>query len=276
MHEGDKMRNMDISFWKMHGAGNDFVLLDDRALQFPDPPGACVRWLTNRRRGVGADGVILIQPSSQADFRMRFYNSDGGEADMCGNGARCVARLAYELGLAGVDMTIQTAAGIIRAEYLSPLVRLYMTPPRGERLDLSIVWKNKKYAVHTVDTGVPHAVLFVDDVTTLDVSAFGAFVRHHPLFSPAGVNVNFVQKMGPETLRIRTFERGVEGETMACGTGITAAAWVGHRLRLLRLPAKVITVGNDVLAVQDNPLTLTGPAEHVFRGTFDYRMENEA
>lgn len=265
--------HISIPFWKMHGAGNDFILVDDRNGIFPATGTAeCIRRMCHRRRGIGADGLVLIQPAANADFRMRFYNSDGGEADMCGNASRCVARLAYEENMAGVHMAFETGAGLMKAECILPLVRLRMLKPIDERIGLSILWNNKKMPVHFVNTGVPHAVIFVEDIRSLDVPKFGAFVRHHPLFAPDGANVNFVQRMSPDTIHIRTFERGVEAETLACGTGITAAAYIGKLLGSLRFPAKIITIGNDVLTVDENPFTLTGPAEHVFRGVYDYRQ----
>ena len=262
---------MKISFWKMHGAGNDFILVDDRTLAFPVRDAAFIAQICDRRRGIGSDGLLLIQPSSSADFRMRFFNPDGAEADLCGNGARCIARLAHEIGSVPADMRIETAAGPVRAEILSSGVRLHLPPPRDWRLNLSMAWKDRNLPVHFVNSGVPHAVVVVDNLPAVDVPALGFFIRRHALFAPAGTNADFIQPTGPASLSIRTYERGVEAETLACGTGIVAAALVAEKLGLVHFPVHVKTAGGDTLEVATSPLTLTGPAEHSFRGTIDYR-----
>lgn len=261
---------MQLSFWKMHGAGNDFILVDDRNLGFPSADTPFIARLCDRRRGIGSDGLLLIQPSSSADFRMRFFNPDGAEADMCGNGARCIARLAREMDAAPVDMRIETAAGLVRAEILDTLVRLHLPPPKNWRLNLSIAWKTRELPLHFVNSGVPHAVVVVADIAAVDVPAQGSFIRHHALFAPAGTNADFIQVTGPDSLAIRTYERGVEAETLACGTGIAAAALVAEKLGWVRSPVRVTTAGGDSLEVSVFPLTLTGPAEHSFRGQIDY------
>ena len=259
---------MGVSFWKMQGAGNDFILVDDRAGGFPvDDTGFCAR-LCDRQRGIGSDGLLLIQSSSAANFRMRFFNPDGSEADFCGNGARCIARLAYEIAAAPADMRIETRAGLVRAEVLAaPLVRLHLPPAKDWRMDLTVEWQNRPLPIHFVNTGVPHAVAVVDDLAAVDVPALGAFIRRHPLFAPAGTNADFIQIRGPDSLAIRTYERGVEGETLACGTGILAAALVAEKLSLVRAPVRVRAAGGDELEVGLAPLTLTGPADQSSRGT---------
>lgn len=262
---------MVIPFWKMHGAGNDFILMDDRSLRFPAADAAFLTRLCDRRRGIGSDGLLLIQPSASADFRMRFFNPDGSEADLCGNGARCIARLAHEIGAAPADMRIETAAGPVRAEILPPLVRLHLPPPKNWRLDLSIIWKNKAVPLHFVNSGVPHAVCVVEDLAAVDVPALGSFIRRHALFTPAGTNADFIQATGPCSLSIRTYERGVEAETLACGTGIVAAAAMAEKLGLVQSPVRIQTAGGDTLEASISPFTLTGPAEHSFRGEIAYR-----
>ena len=257
---------MSIPFWKMHGAGNDFILVDDRARRFPAADSAFIARLCDRHRGIGSEGLLLIQPSASADFRMRFFNPDGSPADMCGNGARCIARLAHEIGAAPADMRIETDAGIVQAEVRLPLVRLHLPPPRDWRLNLSIAWDNRALPLHFVNSGVPHAVAFVEDLRAVDVPALGAFIRRHDLFAPAGTNADFVQVTGPSSLAIRTYERGVEAETPACGTGITAAALVAQRLGLVRSPVRVASAGGDTLEVDSTLPALTGPAEYVFHG----------
>jgi diaminopimelate epimerase len=202
---------------------------------------------------------------------MRFFNPDGSTADLCGNGARCIARLAHELGAAPADMRIETDAGLVRAEILPPLVRLHLPDPKDWRMDLSMVWEKRDLPLHFVNSGVPHAVCIVDDLAAVDVAALGAHIRHHVLFAPAGTNADFIQITGPDSLAIRTYERGVEAETLACGTGIVAAALVAEKLGRVRTPVQVNAAGGDLLEVSVFPLTLTGPAEHVFRGTVAYR-----
>ncbi len=262
---------MKIPFWKMHGAGNDFILVDDRSLLFPVADTSFVVRLCDRRRGIGSEGLLLIQPSTTADFRMRFFNPDGSEADLCGNGARCIARLAFEIKAAPADMQMETAAGCLRAEVLPPLVRLHLPPPKDWRLHFSTVWKNQEIPLHFVNSGVPHAVCVVEDISKVNVPELGNFIRHHDLFAPAGTNADFIQVTGPQSLSIRTYERGVEGETLACGTGIAAAALIAEKTKQVQAPVRVTTAGGDVLEVALSPLTLTGPAEHSFQGEINYR-----
>jgi len=257
---------MDLPFWKMHGASNDFILLDDRELAFSMINTSFITRLCDRHRGIGSEGLLLIQPSDIADFRMRFFNPDGSEADFCGNGARCIARLAHELGAAPADMQMETAAGLVRAEILPPRVRLHLPAPKDWRLNLSIEWKKNETPIHFVNSGVPHAVAIVNDLSAVAVPALGSHIRHHKLFAPKGTNADFIQITGPASLSIRTYERGVEAETLACGTGITAAALVAEKLGLVQGPVQVKTAGGDTLEVTIDPLTLSGPAEHCFQG----------
>jgi len=262
---------MEQPFWKMHGAGNDFILIDDRELKFPLADIDTITHLCDRKRGIGSDGLLLIQPSDSANFRMRFVNPDASEADLCGNGARCIAQLAHEIGVAPTDMRIETGAGVLRAEIIPPFVRLELPLPKDWRMNLTIEWEEEELPLHFVNSGVPHAIVFVEDLTVVDVEALGRHIRQHALFAPFGTNANFVQTTGPASLSIRTYERGVEGETLACGTGMVAAVLVAEKLGLIQSPAQVITTGGHMLEVSTTPLSLTGPAEHSFRGTVDYR-----
>ncbi len=267
---------MTIPFWKMHGAGNDFILVDDRAETFPATDAAWLRTIGTRKTGVGCDGIILIQPSDTANFRMRFFNPNGREAEMCGNGARCVARLAYEIGAAPSPMTIQTQAGVLRAEMEGDQVRLWMTDPRDWLMDQTLTLNGETVTYGFVNTGVPHAVVEVDDLDALDVQKRGAALRHHPAFAPAGANANFIQVTGPQALRVRTYERGVEAETLACGTGMVASALVAAAAGRVVPPVQVIPTGGDVLSVDfvlngtdARETTLLGPAVHVFKGELE-------
>ncbi len=261
----------------MHGAGNDFVLIDDRTGAFPSDCRAAVARLSHRRTGIGCDGVILIQRSDRADLRVRFFNSDGGEAEMCGNALRCAARLAHELGAAGAAMSIETAAGELGAEVLDGgTVRLRMTPPTDWRPDGCLELKGATIRYGFVNTGVPHAIVEADDLPSAEGDPFprvAALIRRHAVFAPAGANVNAVRVDGPHRLTIRTFERGVEAETLACGTGATASALVMARRGRVQAPVAVGVAGGDVLTVDfrltdagAEHVTLSGPAVHVFRG----------
>jgi diaminopimelate epimerase len=271
---------MKMNFWKMHGAQNDFVLFDNRKGDFPAEDGEFIRQLADRRTGIGADGVILIEPSASADFRMRFFNSDGGEAEMCGNGARCAVGLACGLGAADKKMTLETGAGILRAQVMRNGVRLWMTPPTGWDLDGMLEIDGRHLIYGAVNTGVPHVVLRTGELRDVDVCAVGSAIRRHRRFAPAGTNVNFMQVQPGGTLSIRTYERGVEDETGACGTGATACGLVAAKNRWAQLPVRVQVAGGDVLVVNARltdsgarDVTLTGPAEHVFEGTVEYRRK---
>lgn len=271
---------MKIKFWKMHGAKNDFVLFDDRSGSFPADDRAFVAHIAARHSGVGSEGVILIQKSGMADFRMRFFNPDGGEAEMCGNGARCVARLAHELGAAKENMTIETKAGLLSARILEGGVQVGMTEPSGWKLNGSLELAGRSLTYGFVNSGVPHVVMRTGDLRDVDVRETGSSVRHHRNFAPAGTNVNFMEVLPDGKLSVRTYERGVEAETSACGTGVTASALIAAKYGWAELPVSVYTAGGDVLIVDGEltadgarNVTLTGPAEHVFEGTIDYREE---
>lgn len=268
---------MNLPFWKMHGAGNDFVLMDDRARSFPDQDNALVHRIARPKFGIGCDGVILIQPSESSHFRMRFYNPDGGEVEMCGNGARCVARLAHEIGAAPAEMAFDTVAGLIRARVIAEdQVQLTMTEPKNWILEGELELDGEAREFHFVNSGVPHVVMVVDDVEAVDVARLGAALRYHERFKPAGTNANFIQITGPDSMRVRTYERGVEAETLACGTGLVACGLIAGKLGLVGTPVRITCASGDVLGVdyKDTPggasgVTLTGPAVHVFRGEIE-------
>jgi len=268
---------MKIKFWKMHGARNDFVLIDDRAGKFPVSDRAFIAHIAARHSGIGAEGVILIQKSATADFFMRFFNPDGSEADMCGNGARCAARLAFELGAEDKKMTIETAAGQICAQVLENGICLWMTPPRDWELNGLLDLNGQQLSYAFVNTGVPHVVMRTGGLSDTDVAGTGAAVRYHRDFAPAGTNVNFMEVSPDGSLSVRTYERGVEAETPACGTGVTACGLIAAKNGWVKLPVKVYTAGGDMLVVDGEltdpgarNVTLTGPAEHVFQGTIEY------
>ncbi|MDO9042661.1 MAG: diaminopimelate epimerase [Desulfocapsaceae bacterium] len=273
-----------VPFTKMSGAGNDFIVIDHRVAMIPEAEQAgFAKRVCRRMFSVGADGLILIENSAVADFRWRFYNGDGSVAEMCGNGARCAARFAYTKGIAGSRMSFETLAGIIEAEICSndtgddETVRLRMTAPCDFRTNLSVILAGQEKNLSFVNSGVPHAVLFMDEEESVPVQEWGKVVRFHPLFQPAGTNVNFVQKLAENTIRVRTYERGVEDETMACGTGAVASALFAATSGLASSPVTVITSGGERLIVlfdlhngqhglQAENVFLQGPARIIYEG----------
>ena len=268
---------MVLEFTKMNGAGNDFVLIDNRARAVQLSRDQVVR-LCDRHRGVGADGVLLLVPSvsSKADWAWQFYNSDGSTGEMCGNGARCFSRFVQKLTGPTRGFSFETEAGIITASFQGDLVRVSLTKPKDLRLNEQVALSVGTETIHSLNTGVPHAVRFVPDADRAMVQQLGPEIRRHAHFGPKGTNVNFVQRLGPNHIRVRTFERGVEGETLACGTGVTAAALLAARLHGFTSPVMVQVQGGEQLEVsfrEDHgefaDVRLTGPAEFVFGGRIE-------
>ena len=275
MARGEEVVSRAVRFWKLEGAGNDFLGLDGRAGGFKLKRQQ-IADLCDRRRGVGADGVlVVVKPKVRgADFRMRYYNSDGGEAEMCGNGARCFALLARAVsGRKGNVLRIQTQAGLVTLQIRGQEVQVSMTEPTKLRLGRKLVVAGRKLAVDFLNTGVPHAVLFVRSVRSIDVAKQGRAIRYHSAFAPSGTNVNFVEIGRGNRIHVRTYERGVEGETLACGTGVVASSILSNLRRGLRSPIFVTTRGGDHLRVgfsmvngQARKVTLQGPARIVYTG----------
>jgi diaminopimelate epimerase len=227
---------------------------------------------------VGADGLFLLVPSAsgKADWAWDFHNSDGSTGEMCGNGARCFARFVQKLTGVNGSFTIETEAGVITAGFQGERVTVSLTRPADLRLNQQVALAGGVQTLHSLSTGVPHAVLFVPDADRAMVLQLGPEIRRHPHFAPKGANVNFVQLLGPSHIRVRTFERGVEGETLACGTGVTASALIAARLHGFSSPVKVRVQGGDQLEVsfrEDHgefaEVRLTGPAEFVFEGRIE-------
>lgn len=253
----------------MHGAGNDFIVIDDRDLMFPLADCSFIERICARRTGVGSDGVILLQPSDSADLRMRFINPDGNEVEMCGNGARCFARRAYELQAVKKEMSIETMAGIIQAEIHGEEVRLVLANPANPQLDLSL---GLNWPSDFVNSGVPHVVIWVDDPQAIDLMEWGKIIRYHERFSPAGTNANFARVEADGSVTVRTYERGVEAETLACGTGAVAAAALAVHRGWVCLPVAVhCASGYDLVIDEINgATTLMGNAETVYEGEIEY------
>lgn len=275
-----------MTFTKMNGAGNDFVVMDNRDGSRALTQVQIAR-LCDRYRGVGADGLMLVEPAeSEATAKMRYYNADGGEAEMCGNGARCFARFVNRLhGHRLQELNFETIAGVIGARFPSNdgngdgdgqgLVCVQLSDPlelrTGQQLGFS---GGETRTVHSVNTGVPHAVIFVDEVDAIDLPRLGASLRYHETFAPAGTNANFAEVIDNHTLKIRTYERGVESETLACGTGMAACALLHAQLEGAESPIAVRVAGGDTLSIGFErtadgfrQITLTGPADFVFEGS---------
>lgn len=255
-----------ISFVKMHGAGNDFILIDDRDGSFPIDDYMRLAAMATRRSGVGCEGVILVQKSDRVDFKMRFFNPDASEADLCGNGARCVAAFARSIGAAKSDrMRFETAAGDVEAEIIDQsLVRIAMPDP-------------KDFGDDFVVAGVPHCIVPVENLSKVDVDGEGRRIRLSQRFAPEGTNVDFVVYRKPNRVAIRTYERGVEAETGACGTGSVASAVIGVKDYGLEFPVHVKTAKGYELVVDGDfdgevfsNVTLTGPVKRVFEGSLDW------
>ncbi len=241
---------MKIPFMKMSGSGNDFILIDHRKpILDEDKMKDFARKVCQRRVSVGADGLILIERSEKADFKWRFFNADGSEAEMCGNGGRCAARFAWLKGITGPSLTFETIAGILSAQVNGKRVKLEMTKPFGLRLDETILIEGKKQTLSSINTGVPHVVIFLEDFKGVDVVRAGKAIRYHPHFAPAGTNANFVRVENYSQLSIRTYERGVEDETLACGTGAVASALVAAFKGLVKSPVSIKTWGGEILTV---------------------------
>lgn len=264
---------MTLTFTKMNGAGNDFVMLDNRSLQYSLDKAAIAR-VCDRHRGVGGDGLIAVEPATDgADFKMRYYNADGGEAEMCGNGARCFARFASRVAGRTASVKFETLAGIIGAELIGENVRLAMSKPHSHAAPVELDVAGEKLTVHFLNTGVPHAVVFVSDLEGTDIVKLGRALRYHPHFAPKGTNANFIANI-PGGIAIRTYERGVEDETLACGTGVTAAALLWAAANGASSPVSVKVRGGDTMQVgfeRDGEgwsnVTLTGPADFTFEGS---------
>jgi len=257
----------------MHGAGNDFILIDDRSMRFPSRDRRRIRRICAPHTGIGAEGLILLQPAKEAAFFMRFFNPDGREAEMCGNGIRCAARLARDLNIAGREMNVKTRSGVLRAEVVKSGVRVSMLLHSKPRLNFTVRAADRTVLCSLINTGVPHAVIETGEVEKVDLARLGPILRRHEEFGPKGANIDFMSVAGKHALRARTYERGVEAETLACGTGITACAIIAALNDRVKPPVKVKCRYGDILEVDFKmngetvgDITLLGPAEYVFEG----------
>jgi len=255
-----------LNFTKMVGAGNDFIVIEDKVSGLP----ALARKLCDRKTGIGADGVLALEKTKRADFRMRVFNADGSEAEMCGNGLRCAVLFK------GIKRTarVETKAGIYEGEISAKdRVKVKMQEPTDPRLDFPIEVGGRKIKVNFINTGVPHAIIFVEGVDKIDAEGIGSQIRYHDEFKPKGTNVNFLEIIDDNNIKIRTYERGVEGETLACGTGSVASAIIsGTNLKGPDIKVNVHTRGG-ILKVEFQKIGgkiknvyLEGEAKKVFIG----------
>jgi diaminopimelate epimerase len=254
---------MKFPFSKYHGAGNDFILIDDRVSFFPVADKDQIRKLCDRRLGIGADGLILLQHSQKADFRMRLFNADGGEPGMCGNGIRCLVAFAHSLGIEKHIYHIETDHAVRACQRQQDKIAVSMGPVRVLHRGLELALEHEVVAMEVLHTGVPHAVIFVDDLDAVDVASKGREIRYHSHFSE-GVNVNFAMHTTEGHVRVRTYERGVEAETLACGTGAVAVAAATNATAILTASGEMLEVRMDGEQAQ-----LIGPAQLVFKGEID-------
>lgn len=265
-----------IKFTKAIATGNDFIIVDNRGLVLKNNIDQLAKQLCDRIYGIGADGLLLVEKSKQADFKMRIFNPDGSEAEMCGNGLRCMALYAKDKRIAPTDMHIETRAGIIKASIKDDEIKVRLTDPKDIQWNLCVMIQGCPYKVSLANTGVPHVIHFVDDIENIDVKEIGAEMRYHSEFSPAGANVDFVKiiNQGKNKIKVRTYERGVEDETLACGTGAVASAIISAEAEKLTSPVTVETRSKELLKVyfeliEGNFMNvyLEGKAQLVYEGT---------
>lgn len=281
------MRQRTIRFTKMEGAGNDFVVIDNRRYGFAPPElEELARRTCPRRTGIGADGLLALEEATDADYRMRYVNRDGSMATMCGNGARCLARFARIQGIGQERLSFASDAGryeVCAPDDLDADVRLFVPTPREFATDIELADDDAQQTgvgpLHYVWPGVEHVVCFVEDVAQAPVEQVGRAIRRDDALAPAGANVNFVEGREDGALEIRTYEKGVEAETSACGTGALAGAYVAYRLqRVSQLPVTVhmpggtLRVGGQWQNGELAHVYLEGPARVVFTGQIDVAL----
>ncbi len=271
---------MKLNFTKMHGLGNDFIIIDDREERLGGLPALSKR-LCHRRFGIGADQLILIRDSDMADFRMLIYNPDGSEAEMCGNGVRCFARYLLTRGItSNEDLNIETKAGIIKTKVREDLVEVDMGEPGFEPEDIPVRLEGRvishslrvldeEFSITCVSMGNPHTVIFLEDLKEFPVERFGPVIENHNLF-PQRTNVEFARVVSEREIEMRVWERGA-GETMACGTGACATLVAAVLNGLTHKRATIHLRGGDldILWGEDSHIYMTGPAEEVFVGFID-------
>jgi diaminopimelate epimerase len=260
---------MQFSFAKYQGAGNDFIVIDDEKMRFPVADSHYISRLCHRKFGIGADGVVLLQPSKKADFRMRIFNADGKEVAQCGNGLRCLVDFIHQKDPTAQSVLVETQKRVIPCSWESGLITIDLGPAEWLLEDFSL----DAFSLQLINTGVPHLVAFVDQLNMSDFKSVGAKLRHHEAFSPEGANVNFAQLQG-DKIFVRTYERGVEDETLACGTGAAAVAVAALKKYSLQNPVCIVPTSQEELYVEatDEAVRLKGPATCVFYGYVPYSL----
>lgn len=238
-----------IRFTKSVATGNDFVIVDNRLSDIKIKLPELAKKLCERKRSIGSDGLLVVEHSKKADFKMRIFNPDGSEAEMCGNGSRCIALYAKTKSIAKDKMTIETLAGVLNATVKGDLVKVKLPEPKDIKWNLCLMINKCPYKVSFVNTGVPHVVYFTDDLEKIEVKDLGSSMRYHKEFSPAGANVDFVKIINKHNIKVRTYERGVEDETLACGTGAVASAVISAEAEKLKSPIRIETQGGEALKV---------------------------
>jgi diaminopimelate epimerase len=258
---------MNLEFYKYQGTGNDFVMIDNRQQHFNKNNTELINTLCDRRFGVGGDGLILLEEDSASDFKMVYFNADGNESTMCGNGGRCIVAFAKFLGIIATKTTFNAVDGLHKATIRDDLVELQM-------IDVVNIEAHENFTV--LDTGSPHYVTLVDGIKSLNIAEAGANIRYSEMFKAQGINVNFVSKISDDTFRVRTYERGVEDETLSCGTGVTAVALAMHYIGETEKNLVKLQVEGGMLEVrfekQDTNYTniwLIGKATQVYKGQLE-------
>lgn len=258
---------MKLHFYKYQGTGNDFIMIDNRSLFFPKSNVGLIEKLCNRRFGIGADGLILLENSEKQDFKMMYYNADGNEGSMCGNGGRCIVAFAKQLGIIKNETSFDAIDGLHFASVKNEIVSLKM-------IDVSDIVEENTHSF--LNTGSPHHVTFCNSVSAINVKEEGAKIRYGAPYFKTGTNVNFVEKTSNNTFKVRTYERGVEDETLACGTGVTAVAIAAHKIKKTTKNTIEIEVlgGNLEVSFKNEGKNYTnvflkGPAQFVFEGTIE-------
>ncbi|MCK5534016.1 diaminopimelate epimerase [bacterium] len=265
-----------IKFLKMSGGGNDFIIIDNRKDVLPKKKSFLSKQICLRKISVGADGVVLVEKSRSADFKMRIFNPDGSEAEMCGNGARCVALFSYKEKIAKKNMCFETKAGKIYAQIINDKkIKIKMSKPFGLEKNLKIKIGNKTLKCSFINTGVPHTIIFTPRIENLEVENIGRQIRWHKMFAPEGTNVDFVSLKDKSNIYLRTYERGVEAETLSCGTGSVASAIIAGLKKGLKSPLKVITQSGEIYTIyfriekeEIKEVYLEGPVAVSYEGIF--------
>ncbi|MEO0206615.1 MAG: diaminopimelate epimerase [candidate division WOR-3 bacterium] len=261
-----------IFFSKIEGTGNDFVLIDNREEQFSkvvkkEETKDVIVKILDRHYGIGGDGLILIENFKGYFFSMRYFNRDGSEANLCLNGARCAVKFAQRLGVIEDKGKFLTPAGPVGFAYQPDNISVEIMPPVDIKLNFSLTIARKKYKLSYLKLGVPHTILFVDSYDEIDIIELGKAIRNHKEFQPDGTNVDFVRAEKDEIF-VRTYERGVEDETLSCGSGVVASAYIAVKLFMAESPVKVLTRGGELTVTLKEKLYLEGSANIIYDGTY--------